>query len=89
VGTGYLKGEFRALGVDFDERNAIFDEALDALPLHWKGEPFSYKGLHFEAKDAIARPRPVQNPIPIWIGGNSKVASKGGWPRGPRAGCPC
>ena len=26
VGTGYLKGEFRALGVDFDERNRRFDE---------------------------------------------------------------
>jgi probable F420-dependent oxidoreductase len=41
VGTGYLKGEFRALGVDFEERNALFDEALDVLPLHWSGEPFS------------------------------------------------
>jgi alkanesulfonate monooxygenase SsuD/methylene tetrahydromethanopterin reductase-like flavin-dependent oxidoreductase (luciferase family) len=40
VGTGYLKGEFRALGVDIEERNDLFDEALDALPLHWSGEPF-------------------------------------------------
>jgi probable F420-dependent oxidoreductase len=76
AGTGYLKGEFRALGVDFDERNALFDEALDTLPLHWKGEPFSYKGAHFEAREAIARPRPVQDPIPIWIGGNSKLARR-------------
>ena len=76
AGTGYLKGEFRALGVDIDERNALFDEALDTLPLHWKGEPFSYKGLHFEAKDVLARPRPVQDPIPIWIGGNSKLARR-------------
>jgi probable F420-dependent oxidoreductase len=73
VGTGYLKPEFRALGVDIEERNALFDEALEALPLHWKGEPFSYKGLHFDARDVIARPRPVQDPIPIWIGGNAKV----------------
>src|SRR2546430_6070035 len=73
VGTGYLKGEFHALGVDMDERNTLFDEALEVLPLHWKGEPFSYQGLHFEARDVIARPRPVQDPIPIWIGGNAKV----------------
>ena len=33
VGSGYLKTEFFALGVDFDERNALFDEALDVLPL--------------------------------------------------------
>jgi probable F420-dependent oxidoreductase len=73
VGTGYLKGEFKALGVDIDERNALFDEALDALHLHWKGEPFSLTGRHFEAREVIGRPRPVQNPIPIWIGGNAKI----------------
>ncbi|MYB04022.1 MAG: TIGR03619 family F420-dependent LLM class oxidoreductase, partial [Acidimicrobiaceae bacterium] len=31
VGTGYLKGEYRALGVDFDERNALFDEAIEVM----------------------------------------------------------
>jgi probable F420-dependent oxidoreductase len=85
VGTGYLKGEFRALGVDFEERNALFDEMLDTLPSHWSGKPFSYAGTHFVAKDTIGLPRPVQDPIPIWIGGNSKltlrrVAERGhGW----------
>jgi probable F420-dependent oxidoreductase len=72
MGTGYQKSEFYALGVDFEERNALFDEALEVLPLHWKGEPFSYRGLHFDARDVIARPSPVQDPIPIWIGGNSR-----------------
>ena len=73
VGTGYLKGEFRALGIDFEQRNELFDEALDVLPLHWKGDSFSYEGKHFTAREVIARPRPVQDPIPIWIGGNSKL----------------
>jgi probable F420-dependent oxidoreductase len=85
VGTGYLKREFIALGVDFDERNELFDEALDAMALHWSGEPFSFEGRHFNARDVIGRPAPLQKPIPIWIGGNSKltlrrVASRGqGW----------
>ncbi|SQD94829.1 MULTISPECIES: LLM class F420-dependent oxidoreductase [unclassified Parafrankia] len=76
IGTGYQKSEFYALGVDIDERNTLFDEILDALPLHWSGEPFSYKGLHFDARNVIARPRPVQDPIPIWIGGNSKLSRR-------------
>jgi probable F420-dependent oxidoreductase len=76
VGTGYLKSEYFALGVDFEERNRLFDEALDVLPLHWKGEPFSYKGRHFEARDVIGLPRPVQQPIPIWIGGNSNITRR-------------
>jgi probable F420-dependent oxidoreductase len=73
AGTGYLKAEYFALGVDFDERNTLFDEALDVLPLHWSGEPFDYAGSHFDCRGTIGRPRPVQNPIPIWIGGNAQL----------------
>jgi probable F420-dependent oxidoreductase len=76
LGTGYLKTEFRALGVDMEERNALFDETLDVLPLHWSGEEFSYEGRHFDARHVIGRPRPVQDPIPIWIGGNSKLSRR-------------
>jgi probable F420-dependent oxidoreductase len=76
VGTGYHKTEFFALGVDFEERHPLFDEALDVLPLAWSGEPFSYRGRHFEARNVIQRPRPVQQPIPVWIGGNSKLSRR-------------
>ena len=76
MGTGYLKGEFFALGVDFDERNALFDEALDVMPLHWSGERFSYEGKHFNARDLIARPSPKAGTIPIWIGGNAKITRR-------------
>ena len=76
IGTGYHKAEFFALGVDFEERNTLFDEALDVIPMHWKGEPFSYTGTHFDARDIMARPRPVQDPIPIWIGGNARISRR-------------
>jgi probable F420-dependent oxidoreductase len=76
IGTGYHKAEFFALGVDFDERNVLFDEALEVIPLHWKGEPFSYEGTHFSARDVLALPKPVQDPIPIWIGGNAKISRR-------------
>jgi probable F420-dependent oxidoreductase len=76
LGTGYHKTEFFALGVDFDERNALFDETLDLLPKAWSGEPFDAQGAHFAAKNVIQRPRPTQNPIPIWIGGNSKLTRR-------------
>ena len=76
VGTGYLKSEFFALGVDFDERNALFDETLDVLPLHWSGERFSYRGRHFDARDVIGRPTPVNRTVPIWIGGNARVTRR-------------
>jgi probable F420-dependent oxidoreductase len=72
VGAGYLKAEFFALGVDFDERNELFDEALDVLPLFWSGEPFDYVGRHFNCRGTIGQPRP-KRPIPIWIGGNAAL----------------
>jgi probable F420-dependent oxidoreductase len=76
VGTGYMKAEFHALGVDFDQRNDLLDEALDVLPLHWSGKPFDYQGRNFSARQAIGLPKPVQQPIPIWIGGNSALTRR-------------
>jgi probable F420-dependent oxidoreductase len=75
VGTGYLKGEFHAVGSAYDERNRRFDEALDVLPLAWSGEQFSYVGKDFEARDVVVRPKP-RSEIPIWIGGNSALTRR-------------
>jgi probable F420-dependent oxidoreductase len=76
LGTGYLKTEFFALGVDFNERNELIDEALEVLPMHWSGERFSFSGKHFDARDIIARPSPRAGAIPIWIGGNAKITRR-------------
>ena len=76
VGAGYQKSEFFALGVDMTERNRLFDEALEVLPLAWSGKPFSFKGLHFDARNVISLPPPRQDPIPIWIGGNSQLTMR-------------
>ena len=71
-GAGYQQGEFDALGVDFDERNALFDESLEVMRATWSGESVAYRGRHFEARGNTAHPTPAQHEIPIWIGGNSK-----------------
>ena len=77
VGTGYLSGEFEALGVDFAQRNALFDEGLEVMKLAWRGEPVDFDGLHFTAKSVTALPRPVSRPHPpLWIGGNSKLTMR-------------
>jgi probable F420-dependent oxidoreductase len=75
VGTGYLKGEFHAVGRSYDERNRMMDEALDVLPLAWSGDQFSYVGADFEARDVVVRPKP-RSEIPIWIGGNSPLTRR-------------
>src|ERR1700742_4790209 len=47
VGVGYLKREFAALGVDFDERAALFDEALDVIRAIWTTDDVTFEGTHF------------------------------------------
>jgi len=77
VGVGYLKREFTALGVDFDERAALFEEALEVIRGIWTTDEFSFEGRHFSAKGITAHPRPVSTPHPpIWIGGNTAAARK-------------
>lgn len=83
TGAGYLRSEFAALGVDFDERNDLTDEAIDAMRAAWSGEAFSFEGARFTAENALALPRPVQRPgPPIWIGGNSNRAIRRAVERG-------
>jgi probable F420-dependent oxidoreductase len=76
AGAGYLKSEYFALGVDFKERNALFEEALQVMQLHWSGEPFDFEGRHFSARNIQALPAPRHNRVPIWMGGNSDAALK-------------
>jgi probable F420-dependent oxidoreductase len=74
VGSGYLRSEFLALGVEFEERNALFDEALEVLRRSWSADDVVYEGLHFTALGQTQRPRPPEPGPTIWIGGNGKVA---------------
>ena len=75
VGVGYLKREFAALGVDFDDRAALFEESLQVIRDIWTTDDVTVDGKHFTAQGITAHPRPVSVPHPpIWIGGNTAAA---------------
>ena len=75
LGAGYLKGEYRALGVDFDLRNEIMDEYLKALKLALSGEEFTFEGTGYQAFGNSIQPGPVQKPHPpLLVGGNARRA---------------
>jgi probable F420-dependent oxidoreductase len=75
VGAGYMKGEYRALGVDFEQRNELMDEYLKALNLALSEEEFAFKGSGYEAYGNRVLPGPVQKPHPpLLVGGNAKRA---------------
>jgi probable F420-dependent oxidoreductase len=75
VAAGYLRPEFGALGVDFDERNELLDECITVMRRVWTEDSVAAEGRHFKARSVTMRPRPVSRPYPpIWIGGNSNRA---------------
>jgi probable F420-dependent oxidoreductase len=85
-GAGYLKGEYRALGVDFEQRNELMDEYMRALKVSLTGEEFTFEGTGYKAMGNRIVPGPVQKPHPpLFVGGNShrairRVAELGdGW----------
>ena len=73
--TGYLRGEYKALGVDFDQRNALFDQAVEVLRGVWSEDEFTYEGIGIAANGLAANPKPRPLP-PLWIGGNSRQSRR-------------
>lgn len=74
VGAGYLKGEYRAMGVDFDSRNELMDEYIRALRVALTGQEFAFEGTGYVAYGNRILPGPVQARLPIYCGGNAKRA---------------
>lgn len=64
VGAGYLRGEFRALGIDFTTRREVFDEAIEVVRAAWSDGDVTYQGKGFEAKENRVQPSPAQRPGP-------------------------
>lgn len=77
VAAGYLRPEFRALGVDFDRRGALLDEAIDTMRAAWSGTSVAAEGHSWSTKGTTILPTPVAGAaLPIWGGGNSLAAMR-------------
>ena len=74
VGIGHLRSEFDTLGVPYEERAARTDEYLKIMRGLWTEEALTFDGQFFSCRDMMLEPKPVQQPLPIWVGGNGKPA---------------
>jgi probable F420-dependent oxidoreductase len=75
IGAGWLKEEFEAIGAPpFEERGAVTDEYMLALRELWTKDSPRFDGRFVKFKDVIFAPKPVQNPLQFWIGGESGPA---------------
>lgn len=85
VGIGWLREEFDALGVPFEKRGARFDDYITAMRKVWSGEVVEHESEFLSWHGFKSFPLPIQNPMPIVIGGikgkiHERIAKYGnGW----------
>jgi probable F420-dependent oxidoreductase len=73
-GVGYIRGEFAALGVSFEDRGAITDEYLEVMRLLFRASgPTSFAGEFVRFSDVHFGPAPTLPP-PLLVGGNADRA---------------
>jgi probable F420-dependent oxidoreductase len=63
--------EHQAFGVDRGERAAWFEEALPLMRRLWTEDGVDHDGDRFTYKALTVRPKPLQSPIDVWLGGLS------------------
>jgi probable F420-dependent oxidoreductase len=78
AGIGGIAAEFTSFGEEGDARvrAEMLDEGLEVLRRLWSGERVDHRGPHYTVDGVTLAPRPVQERLPIWIGGNSKPARR-------------
>lgn len=71
VGVGWNEREYEALGVDFETRGRRIEEQVDLLRALWTDHVVEYDGDWHRLPGVGINPRPVQRPIPLWMGGEA------------------
>ncbi|WP_228001020.1 LLM class F420-dependent oxidoreductase [Nocardia australiensis] len=73
LGSGWFAEEHAAYGIPFpDNKFDRLEEQLAIITGLWStklGDTFDFTGEHYQLTDSPALPKPVQNPIPVLIGG--------------------
>ena len=74
VGVGSLREEFDLLGAEFDNRGAVYTDALKALRAALGQHQPKYEGEFYTFDDFIIDPHAVQERVPIWLGGRTALS---------------
>jgi F420-dependent oxidoreductase-like protein len=75
LGAAWDGAEHAAYGIQFPSlstRYALLEETLTMLPLLWGKGTSEFNGVHIRSPELICYPRPIQDPIPILVGGSGE-----------------
>lgn len=74
IGVGWLREEFDALGIPWERRGARNDEYIEAMRTLWAGPHAEFHGEFVDFPPVTCSPRPVQERIPVLVGGDTDAA---------------
>jgi alkanesulfonate monooxygenase SsuD/methylene tetrahydromethanopterin reductase-like flavin-dependent oxidoreductase (luciferase family) len=69
MGVGYVEDDFDAFGADYHCRGSHLEWLVPFLRQAWTGAPFEFRGT-----TVTVTPRPVQDPMPIHLGGGTRAS---------------
>ena len=76
LGAGWAENEHTMLGLPFGtkrDRADWLEEACEIIRSLWTQPRTSFGGTNYKISEAVAEPKPVQQPYPpIWIGGSGR-----------------
>ena len=76
AGVGWMREEAELLGMPWDRRGARSDEQLAIFRQVWSDKRPAFEGDFYRYPEIGFEPKPVQDPLPIWVGGSSASAFK-------------
>ncbi len=76
-GVGYPNAiEWKTTNRDASDRGARSSEIFQLLNMLWTQESVTFEGKFYQYRNVSVTPRPIQQPLPLWIGGNADAALK-------------
>ena len=66
--------DYAATGTPTRARGQRSAEGLEILSRLWREESVTFEGKHFQLSEASIAPKPVQQPLPLWVGGSAPQA---------------
>ena len=74
VGVGWMREEAEVLGMPWNNRGRRSDEQLEIFETLFRDKAPSYDGTYYSFPEVRFEPKPIQQPLPVWVGGNTPAA---------------
>jgi probable F420-dependent oxidoreductase len=75
IGIGSARSrDYVATGTDTRGRGKRMNEGLEIITRLWTEPSVTFEGEFYHLSEAAISPQPVQNPMPLWVGGSAPAA---------------